>query len=100
MTAMISHVPRRRTETVRIREQASELLSELLAQRDMLEVSLEEGGRRDQMKSITGRSALDNAILSTRRIIQSIDRLLESADAPGPVGFSVARVRDHHAVGA
>ena len=100
MTAMTSHSPRHRAETVRIREQASDLLSELLLQRDLLEESMDEGGRRDQMKSITGRSALDTAILSTRRMIQSIDRLLESTDTLVPAGLAVARVRDHHAVGA
>jgi Ni,Fe-hydrogenase III large subunit len=92
-TAPLAHV-------VHVREQAAELLERLTADRARLEAVLAEGGRRDQIKWVTGSSALDNAIASTRQMIESMDRILATApvraDRPAypPVAEFIAGARD------
>lgn len=73
-------MPRSHADAARVRDQATTLLTELVTQRERLEATMHENGRRDQLKSITGHSALDNSIQATRRIIASIDRLLEASE--------------------
>lgn len=57
-----------------IREQMTCVLARLRADRDDLEQRLQEAGRRDPVKLITGRSALDEAIASMVCMIESLDR--------------------------
>lgn len=76
-------------EATRLRKQASELLERLVADRDQSEKRCAESGKRDPMKFITGRTALENAIASTREMIVNMDNLLvrmqgelDGAEAP------------------
>jgi len=59
-----------------VRRQADELLCVLNADRAAFEQRLTESGRRDPIKSVTGRSSLDAAILQTREMMKHMDDLL------------------------
>jgi len=52
------------------------LLRGLLTARERSEQFLQEAKRPDAIKSVTGRSAMDNAIASTRRMIDTLNRTL------------------------
>ena len=69
-------------ESCEIRDQASDLLNQLLDHREQSEARFAEIGRTDPIKSITGRSAIDNAIETTRHLIRDIDGLIAAAPAP------------------
>lgn len=60
-----------------LRNQADRLLGDLLTARLGCEERLAESGRRDPMKFVTGRTALDNAILETRAMLSQMDQLLD-----------------------
>ena len=64
------------TETADARADAERLLSGLIDARSKSEARLAELSRSDILKSLTGKSALDNAINSTQRMIDSLDRVL------------------------
>lgn len=66
-------------EAIRMRDRARELLARLLRDRDTLETALSGTGRCDHLKQVTGRSALDNAIAATQRVIEAIDRAVSGA---------------------
>lgn len=68
-------------EAIRMRDRARELLARLLRDRDMLENALSGTGRCDHLKQVTGRSTLDNAIASTQRVIEAIDRAITGMDS-------------------
>lgn len=55
------------------RQQVRSLLASLIAERDQLEAMMEESGRRDHMKWITGRSAMDTAIERTRELLGTLE---------------------------
>ena len=80
------------TETADMRQQAAALLSRLIADRDQSEQRHAEQGKRDPLKSITGRSALDNAILATRELIVRLDELLAQVNGHAPHFEIAARV--------
>ena len=63
-------------EARKLRHDASELLNRLIVDREQSERRFAESGKRDPMKFITGRTALDSAIASTRDLIDQMDRLL------------------------
>lgn len=63
-------------ETEALRTQASGLLDRLISDQAFCEQRSLHAGRRDPMKFVTGRTALDGAISSTREMIQHIDTLL------------------------
>lgn len=63
-------------ETKLLRRQADALLIRLLENRDSIEQRILESGRCDPMKTITGRSAMDNAIDDMRDLISLADHLL------------------------
>lgn len=63
-------------EAIRLREQAGELLNRLVADRDASERRAADSGKRDPMKCITGRTALENAISTAREMIGQMDSLL------------------------
>jgi hypothetical protein len=80
-------------ETLALREQAAGLLRRLLESREQSERRMAELGRRDPLKSLTGRSALDEAVANTRAMLASMDELLhemeeelEREGAPHPDG--------------
>ncbi len=64
------------TETADARADAERLLAGLIDARDKSEKRLAELSRQDILKSLTGKSAIDNAIASTQRMIDSLDRVL------------------------
>ena len=64
------------TETADARADAERLLAGLIDARSKSEKRLSELSRSDILKSLTGKSALDNAIGSTERMIDSLDRVL------------------------
>ena len=68
-------------ETERMRELASAVLDCLLVGRVESEIRLAETGRRDPIKTVTGSSAMDNAVVTTRDIIKRMDAMLGSASA-------------------
>lgn len=64
-------------ETAAAREKASALLAGLLEAKATTERELAQYQRTDLLKKVTGRSALDNAIESTRRMIETLDRTMQ-----------------------
>ncbi|MHC5022391.1 MAG: hypothetical protein ACYTGG_00575 [Planctomycetota bacterium] len=71
-----------------VRAQADGVLSHLLAERAACERQLAETDREDPIRTVTGRSALDDAIVSTRDMIREIDQFLTlpagTRSAPSP----------------
>lgn len=82
MTTMQTH--RVWIETVQRRDEARALLETLLAAKRCSEQNLAEIRRSDLVKQVTGKSSMDNAIESTRRLIASFDKVLE--DLRGTLG--------------
>ncbi|MBL8964284.1 MAG: hypothetical protein KF787_00295 [Phycisphaeraceae bacterium] len=64
-------------ESLDARRRAEELLKGLLSAKSQTEQYLSDAGREDPVKKLTGRSAIDNAIASTRRMIETLDRAME-----------------------
>ena len=65
-------------ETVAARERAVELLKTLREARENSERRMAEQNQSDALKKVTGRSAMDNAIESTQRMIDSLERSVET----------------------
>ncbi len=65
-------------ESSRRRTQAEALLRSLMAAKSECERQLARFQRSDVMQSVTGRSAIDAAIVQTRRMIESLDRAAAS----------------------
>ena len=63
-------------EAVKLREQANDLLNRLITDREQSERRLAEAGKRDPMKFVTGRTALEGAISTARELIVKMDELL------------------------
>jgi hypothetical protein len=63
----------------RERERAEGLLRHLLEAKAASEKNLALTNERDPMKSATGRSAFDNAIAATRKMIETLDRTCAEA---------------------
>lgn len=61
-------------DLARQRDKADGLLKELQEARARAERLLEESNRRDTYKEVTGASSLDNAIVSTRNMVDTLDR--------------------------
>ncbi|MCI0363545.1 MAG: hypothetical protein L0Y44_06920 [Phycisphaerales bacterium] len=68
------------SEAAQLRQQAVALLDRLTADREQSERRSADSGKRDPMKSITGQTALDTAIASTRDIIATMDSLLTALE--------------------
>ncbi|MBL9031272.1 MAG: hypothetical protein JNM80_06150 [Phycisphaerae bacterium] len=64
------------SETEATRHSAEQLLRSLLDYRTQSERNLAELRQGDLFKSVTGKSALDNAITSTQRMIEALNRVL------------------------
>lgn len=74
-------------ETKLIRRRADELLQRLEINRSTIEQRIDNSGRHDPMKFITGKSAMDNAISTTHMLITHMDKLLlEPADYSNGTG--------------
>jgi len=63
-------------DTMRRRDEARTLLDALLHAKRVSEQNLAQINRADLVKQVTGRSSMENAIESTRRLIESFDRVL------------------------
>lgn len=64
-------------ETVQRRDEAITLLRSLLDAKSISERNLAEIHQPDLIKQVTGKSSMDNAIASTRRLIDSFNRVLD-----------------------
>ncbi len=69
------------TDAVTLRQQAADLLGRLLADREAAERRLAENGRRDPIRAVTGATALERAIASTRDMIAQMDLLLGAVNS-------------------
>jgi hypothetical protein len=67
------------TEIKQLRDTAGHLLGQLHVDRCLSELRQVTTGTRDPIKSLTGRSAMDNAIGATQELIRHIDRLAQGA---------------------
>jgi hypothetical protein len=63
-------------ETTSTRDRAEALLRTLLDYKTQSERNLAEIKQPDVFKSVTGRSALDNAIASTQRMVEALNRVI------------------------
>jgi flagellar basal body rod protein FlgF len=61
-------------ETVQVRENAEGLLRALTEAQAQSEAFLAQSGQRDHLRVVTGKSSLDNAIASTKRMIETLNR--------------------------
>ena len=77
MSTMDQTSQRLLVETTAAKERAEALLEGLLHAKATTERIAEEQNRSDAFKQVTGKSAMDNAIASTRRMIDSLDRAIE-----------------------
>ncbi len=66
-------------ETNAARDRAEALLKGLLDAKSVTERELARFNREDPMQMVKGRSAIDDAIASTRRMIETLNRSLEDA---------------------
>lgn len=66
-------------ETMAAKGKAAELLSGLVAAAAATEEQMRLSSRKDPMKVVTGRSAMENAVAATRRMIESLERAVEDA---------------------
>jgi len=60
-----------------VRDKAQALLRGLVEARVVSERHLGAGAEMDAMKRVTGRSSMENAIASTKRMVESLERTLE-----------------------
>lgn len=81
------------TRTALARQQAERLLEGLMEAKANSERRLAELRQTDHLKHVTGRSSLENAIASTRRMIDTIDRTLGQFRRE-PAACEVVVVRD------
>lgn len=63
-------------QTTTRRDEAEALLRVLIEARESSEKNLASLGQPDLVKQVTGRSSMDNAINSTKRLIESFNRVL------------------------
>jgi predicted nucleic acid-binding Zn-ribbon protein len=73
-------------ETTATRDRAEALLRTLLDYKSQSEKNLAELRQPDAFKNVTGRSSLDNAIATTQRMIEALNRVISQARKEEPVG--------------
>ncbi len=90
---VLSEKQRLVVETQAAKDRAETILQRLLEAKSETEQELSNLRRTDAFKAVTGRSALDNAIAATRRMIDSLDHALDQAQlAPAdPVELKMVR---------
>jgi hypothetical protein len=76
-------------EMTAARARAEAVLRGLIEAQGECERQLKQENRRDAMKVVTGRSSLENAIASTRRMIESFDRQIQELMHAGSRGGAV-----------
>ena len=65
------------TQTIERRDEANRLLDSLLDAKTVSERNLASINQDDLLKRVTGNSSMDNAIKSTRRLIDSFNRVID-----------------------
>lgn len=70
-------------ESMKVRANAELLLRSLLEAKEQSETLLQSTGGKDHLRTLTGKSSLDNAIASTRRMIETLTRHVEQFEAMG-----------------
>lgn len=84
-------------QTLRLRREAAGLLRRLQANQQSNEQVCAEIGKRDAMRSVTGCSAIERAIETTRGMIRDMDHLLrEFADEFGEAPVDPSSTADEH----
>lgn len=80
MKTVITQRQRLVLETNAARDKAEALLQNLLDAKRVTERELSRYQREDPMRTVTGRTAIDDAIASTRRMIETLNRSLREAE--------------------
>ncbi len=87
-------------ETVRTRDEARRVLEQLHQDKAVLESRMTSHRSEDAMRIVTGRMAIENAIESSRRLIDRLDKTLARAGGGLAVadidGAGALRHRDDH----
>lgn len=78
MPTLMSERQRILLETTAARDKAEALLRGLLDAKAKSEKHLSEVGQIDALKKVTGKSAMDNAIASTQRMVDALNRSLQT----------------------
>ena len=65
------------SQTIERRDHATKLLSTLLEAKSVSERNLATINQEDLLKRVTGNSSLDNAVASTRKLIDSFNRVID-----------------------
>lgn len=65
------------SQTIGRRDHATKLLSSLLEAKSVSERNLATLNQDDLLKRVTGNSSLDNAVASTRKLIDSFNRVID-----------------------
>jgi predicted nucleic acid-binding Zn-ribbon protein len=73
-------------ETTATRDRAEALLRTLLDYKSASEKNLADLRQPDAFKNVTGRSSLDNAIATTQRMVEALNRVISQAKREEPVG--------------
>lgn len=68
-------------ESQKVRANAELLLKSLVEAKEQSESLLATTGGKDHLRSLTGKSSLDNAIASTRRMIETLSRHIEQFES-------------------
>lgn len=68
-------------ETEDARENAQALLQWLVEAKSQSDANLAQTGLQDHVRSLTGKSSIENAIVSTRRMIDTLTRHLDQFKA-------------------
>lgn len=66
-------------ETLAARQRAAELLKQLEAAQAECDGCLKSDQRQDMMKTVTGKSSIEAAMASAKRMVEMLDRALEEA---------------------
>lgn len=76
MTTVITERQRILLETATVRDRAEALLKGLLETRKTFERHTPVTSKPDALKKVTGRSSIDNAVASTQRMVEALNRTL------------------------
>ncbi len=66
-------------ETLAARQRAAELVKQLEAVQHECDGCLKSDQRQDMMKQVTGKSSIETAMASAKRMVEMLDRALEEA---------------------
>lgn len=90
---VLSEKQRLVVETQAARDRAEAILQRLLEAKSQTEQELSTLRRTDAFKAVTGRSAIDNAIAATRRMIDSLSHAIDQAQMAPVESVELGRTR-------